>query len=245
MSEPNYPVGTGDPAHRIAIFIDGSNLYHALEQSCGRTDLDFPAFIQWLAGGRPLFRTYYYNILQDEKRRPNEYRDQQRFLQALYQIPYLETRFGTVRFRDGIMVEKGVDITLATDLLYYGWQDFYDVAVLVSGDADFSYALQTVKNIGKYVQVVCFESNQSPELWQTADERTLLTADLLIHESLWLSKPQEGQVKSSSRRRRRRPSGRGKPGADQPQPSDGMPPVPPQPDMSPVQAPIISIGEPY
>jgi uncharacterized LabA/DUF88 family protein len=212
-THPTHDDGATDST-RIAIFIDGSNLYHALEQSCGRTDLDFAAFIQWVAGGRPLFRTYYYNIIQDEKRRPTDHRDQQRFLQALYQIPYLETRFGSVRYRDGQMVEKGVDIMLATDLLYYAWQDFYDMAVLVSGDGDFAYALQTVKNIGKYVQVVCFESNQSPELWQTADERTLLTNDLLRAENLWMTKEEGGAGKA--RRRRRRPSGarRGPAGAN-------------------------------
>lgn len=97
------------------------------------------------------------------------------------------------------MVEKGVDIMLATDMLHYAWQDYYDTAVLVSGDGDFAYALQTVKNIGKYVQVVAFESNQSPELWQTADERTLLSADVLKAENLWMTKE---DVKPRRRRRR-------------------------------------------
>ncbi len=189
-----------DDSSRVAIFIDGSNLYHALEQSCGRTDLDFSAFIQWLLHGRLLYRTYYYNVLQDEKRRPTDYRDQQRFLQALYQIPYLETRFGGVRYRDGQMVEKGVDIMLATDLLHYGWQDFYDRAVLVSGDGDYVYALQTLKQMGKYVEVVAFESNQSPDLWQIGDTRTLLTPDLLESENLWMNKD------DGVRRRRRRRS---------------------------------------
>ena len=182
---------------RIAIFIDGSNLYHALEESCSRTDLDFAAFIQWIAGERPLFRTYYYNIIQDEKRRPTEYAQQQRFLQALHLIPYVETRFGTTRVRGDQIVEKGVDIMLATDLLYYAWQDYYDMAVLVSGDGDFAYAIQTLKNLGKYVQVVTFESNQSPDLWEKADLRTLLTPDLLTQENLWVNK-------EPARKRRRR-----------------------------------------
>jgi uncharacterized LabA/DUF88 family protein len=186
-------------SERIAIFIDGSNLYHALEESCSRTDLDFAAFIQWIAGERSLFRTYYYNIIQDEKRRPTEFQQQQRFLQALHLIPYVETRFGTTRIRDGQVVEKGVDIMLATDLLYYAWQDYYDMAVLVSGDGDFAYAIQTLKNLGKYVQVVTFESNQSPDLWQKADLRTLLTPELLTQEDLWVNK-------EPVRKRRRRPT---------------------------------------
>jgi uncharacterized LabA/DUF88 family protein len=102
------------------------------------------------------------------------------------------------------MVEKGVDIMLATDFLYYAWQDFYDVGILVSGDGDFAYALQNAKNMGKYVQVVAFESNQSPELWQLADERTLLNTDVITSQNLWMNKD-DGKVR---RRRRRSPGTR-------------------------------------
>jgi uncharacterized LabA/DUF88 family protein len=183
---------------RVAIFIDGSNLYHALDQSCGRNDLDFSAFIKWLADGRDLYRTYYYNILQDEKRRPADFREQKKFLEALSQVPYLETRFGSIRYRDGQMVEKGVDIMLATDMLYYALYDYYDIAILVSGDGDFSYAVQTVKNAGKYVQVVTFESNQSPDLSKIADTQTLLSEETLSKENLWIKKDDK------PRRRKRR-----------------------------------------
>ncbi len=51
---------------RVAIFIDGSNLYHALKNNTGRYDLYFSGFITKLCDSRPLFRTYYYNILQDQ-----------------------------------------------------------------------------------------------------------------------------------------------------------------------------------
>ena len=186
---------------RVAIFIDGSNLYHALEQSCGRSDLNFASFIKWLTQDRTLYRTYYYNILQEEKRRPADHREQQKFLEALNQVPYLETRFGSVRYREGQMVEKGVDIMLATDMLHYAWQDYYDMAVLVSGDGDYAYALQTAKNIGKYVQVVAFESNQSQDLWKIADTTTLLTGEMLSKEKLWLNnddKPKRKRRRTAS-----------------------------------------------
>ena len=38
----------GAPSRRVAIFIDGSNLYHSLEENCGRYDLNFHAFSQKL-----------------------------------------------------------------------------------------------------------------------------------------------------------------------------------------------------
>jgi uncharacterized protein (TIGR00288 family) len=86
----------------------------------------------------------------------------------------------------GIPVEKGIDIMLATDLLYFGWNDFYDVAVLVSGDADFAYALQAVKNMGKHVEVAYFESGVSKDLLNVADNRHLL--DQGFFRGLWVGK---------------------------------------------------------
>jgi uncharacterized LabA/DUF88 family protein len=157
------------PGNRVAIFIDGSNLYHALDENCGRMDLDFTAFIKKLCGNRELFRAYYYNILQDSDRRGHAYQEQQKFLNTLYQIPYLEVRLGTSKFRGDVLVEKGVDIMMATDILQYAWRDLYDVVILVSGDGDFAYAIQAVKNFGKHVEIAAFRSNLSHELAQNAD----------------------------------------------------------------------------
>lgn len=83
-------------------------------------------------------------------------------------------------------MEKGIDIMLATDLLYFGWNDFYDVAVLVSGDADFAYAMQAVKNMGKHVEVAYFEGGISKDLLDVADNRHLL--DQGFFGGLWVRK---------------------------------------------------------
>jgi len=141
---------------RVAIFIDGSNLYHALENNFRRHDLNFTEFANKLCGLRRLFRTYYYNVLQDPTQRPDGYREQQEFLDILRKTPYLEARLGTTKIAQGLPVEKGIDIMLATDLLYFAWNNFYDVAVVVSGDSDFAYALQAVKNMGKHIEVAYY-----------------------------------------------------------------------------------------
>ena len=172
--------------HRVAIFIDGSNLYHALRNNFGRYNLNFADFASKLCGSRRLFRTYYYNVLQDPSQRPDVYREQQEFLDILRKTPYLEVRLGGTKMAQGIPVEKGIDIMLATDLLYFGWNDFYDVAVLVSGDADFAYALQAVKNMGKHVEVAYFESGVSKDLLNVADNRHLL--DRGFFRGLWVGK---------------------------------------------------------
>ena len=180
-SESNHD-GTYSPA-RVAIFIDGSNLYHSLTENCHRYDVDFGGFAAKLAGDRQLFRTYYYNVLRDQDRNPQAYQDQQRFLNALSNTPYLEVRLGSSKMRGEVSVEKGVDIMIATDMLRMAWSDTYDVAVLVTGDGDFAYAAQAVKDLGKHVQVAAFQANLALELGNVADEREMLTPEYF--EDLW------------------------------------------------------------
>lgn len=182
---------------RVAIFIDGSNLYHALRSNFSRFDLDFAEFVKKLTGSRRLFRAYYYNVLQDAAQRADAAREQQEFLSALRDTPYLEVRLGSLKLSQGIPVEKGVDVMLVTDLLEFAWKDLYDVAVLVSGDSDFAYALQAVKNMGKYVEVACFESNVSKDILSVADSKQVL--DQNFFKGVWAHK-------RPPRRRGRKPS---------------------------------------
>ncbi len=172
---------------RIAIFIDGSNLYHALRSNFGRYDLNFAEFTKKLCGPRRMFRTYYYNVLQDPTQRAEGYREQQEFLNTLRETPYLEVRLGGTKMAPGgIPVEKGIDVMLVTDLLHFAWNNLYDVAVLVSGDSDFAYALQAIKNMGKHVEVAYFESNVSKDLLAVADNKHLLNRDFF--RDLWARK---------------------------------------------------------
>ena len=109
MKAKSQPIIEADSA-RISIFIDGSNLYHSLEENCHRFDLDFSAFADKLCRGRTLYRIYYYNMLRDSERNANAYQEQQKFLSALYSTPYLEVRLGSAKMRGDVTVEKGIDI---------------------------------------------------------------------------------------------------------------------------------------
>ena len=188
---------------RVAIFIDGSNLYHSLTENCQRHDVDFGAFASKLTGDRQLFRTYYYNVLRDQDRNPQAYQDQQRFLNALSNTPYLEVRLGSSKMRGDVSVEKGVDIMIATDMLRMAWRDTYDVAVLVTGDGDFAYAAQAVKDMGKHVQVAAFQANLALELGNIADERELFTPEYF--EDLW-TRRRGGDARGGNSQRRSWPT---------------------------------------
>ena len=176
---------------RVMVFIDGSNLYHVLNQHFSRNDIKFGKFAEKLAGDRELVRTYYYNIKQENGKGAE---DQEKFLSALYEIPYLEVKLGIVKQRGDAMVEKGVDMMIGVDILKNAYEDLYDSAILVSGDGDFYPALQAAKDQGRHVEIAAFDTNISPETARIADLHIKLNKTYF--SSLWMSK---SDVKKASK----------------------------------------------
>jgi uncharacterized LabA/DUF88 family protein len=168
---------------RVIIFIDGSNLYHSLKNNFKRVDLNFAEFTKKLVGQRQLVRTYYYNVLQEPIQRTDGLREQQDFLETLRKTPYLELRLGTTKLSQGVPVERGIDVMLATDVLYFASNNSYDIAILVSGDSDFGYTIQVIKNMGKHAEIAYFENAASRDLINSADN--LHQLDRKFFTGLW------------------------------------------------------------
>ena len=100
---------------------------------------------------------------------------QQRFLQKLYEAPYLDVRKGRLVRRGNRWEEKGVDALLCTDMVYMAAKGHYEVAVLVSGDGDLAYTAQAVKDIGPHVENAYFRNGRSDNLIQRCDKFIELT----------------------------------------------------------------------
>jgi uncharacterized LabA/DUF88 family protein len=164
---------------RVCIFIDGSNFYYGLKHNIGKTNVNFHAFSLKLYNGRKLIRTYYYNAPVDRELDEDKYKSQQKFFDSLKKTPFLELKLGRLVTRDGVKVEKGVDVYLAVDMLKYAQANTYDTAILVSGDGDFASAVNAVMDLGKHVENAQFRSGQSQHLRDVCDVGIQLDADFL------------------------------------------------------------------
>ncbi|MGB9804980.1 NYN domain-containing protein [Desulfofundulus sp.] len=78
---------------------------------------------------------------------------------------------------------KGVDIKLAVDMLSKAIKNHYDVAILVSGDADFVEVVQEVKDLGKHVELAAFPQQPCYHLKKYADRFILLDEQFM--ENCW------------------------------------------------------------
>ncbi len=53
--------------------------------------------------------------------------------------------------------EKGVDVLLAIDMITNAYENNYDIAVLLSGDADFILAIERFQALKKKAELWCFK----------------------------------------------------------------------------------------
>jgi uncharacterized LabA/DUF88 family protein len=157
---------------RVCVFIDGSNLYFALKRNGKNTRVDYHQLSLALAhSDRTLIRTYYYNAVFDVNAFPEKAKNQQSFLESLDRTPYLDLRLGRiVQNREGHRMEKGVDVRMASDMVYYAARDFYDVAVVLTEDQDFAPALALVKEMGKHIELAVFPDAQNREMVKVSDK---------------------------------------------------------------------------
>lgn len=155
---------------RIAIFIDGSNLYNGMRENLRSTRVNLAELIQQLSADRTLLRCYYYNApLTDDY--DEELRDgQQRFFESLRRIPYVTVRLGRLHRRpDGALVEKGIDVAIAVEALSLALQGAYDTCMLVSGDGDYVELVEAIKRQGKHVEVAMFKNQSAGVLMEHCD----------------------------------------------------------------------------
>ena len=112
-------------------------------------------------GHQAAVRAYYYTSLRGDQLKQQNTRE---MLRKLNFQPEVFTRS-----KDDTK-SKGLDLTIARDILSHGFRNNYDVMVLVAGDGDYVPLLEEVKRLGKISVVAFFEAEGlNPELRLAAD----------------------------------------------------------------------------
>ena len=137
---------------RVAVFIDGANVYRAFKTVFGWTRYSPLQLAAWLAAGRHVVRTAFYIAAVPQEMGADVYADQQRFLRRLRQQQELVVWTGRMAQADGVWHEKGVDVKIATDMVSLAYRDLYVAAILVSDDGDLAPAVQEIRRIGRIVE---------------------------------------------------------------------------------------------
>jgi uncharacterized LabA/DUF88 family protein len=143
---------------RVAIFIDGSNLFYAALHL--GIEIDYTKLLCCLTGNARLLRAFFYTGID----RTNE--KQQGFLLWMRRNGYRVVTKDLIQFPDGSK-KANLDVEIAVDMMLLA--DHFDTAILVSGDGDLACAVDAVTYRGVRVEVVSLRSMTSDSLINVAD----------------------------------------------------------------------------
>jgi uncharacterized LabA/DUF88 family protein len=150
------------PTERVAVFIDGANLY-----SAARTlgfDIDYRKLLEMLSAKCQLVRAFYYTALAEDQ----EYSPIRPLIDWLDYNGYTVVTKPVKEFTDSTgrrKVKGNMDIELAVDAMELAGH--VDHIVLFSGDGDFRPLVEAIQRRGVRVTVVSTISTQPP---MVADE---------------------------------------------------------------------------
>ena len=150
------------PGERIALFIDGSNLYNAA-RALG-FDIDYKRLLELFAEQGRLIRAFYYTALLDDQ----EYSPIRPLVDWLDYNGYTMVTKPTKEFTDSQgrrKIKGNMDIELAIDVMEMARH--IDHVVIFSGDGDFRRLVEAVQRRGARVTVVSTVRSQPP---MVADE---------------------------------------------------------------------------
>jgi uncharacterized LabA/DUF88 family protein len=153
---------TPHPAERIALFIDGANLYSSARAL--NTDLDFSKLLAKYSAGGVLVRAYYYTaVIEGEEFSPIkplvDWLDYNGFTVVTKPVKRFTDAQGHSRIKGNMDIEIAVDVLELSPRL--------DHVILFSGDGDFRRLVEVVQARGVRVTVVSTVRTQPPQI---ADE---------------------------------------------------------------------------
>jgi uncharacterized LabA/DUF88 family protein len=185
---------------RIALFIDGANLY-ATAKSLG-FDIDYKRLLKEFQTRGKLIRAFYYTALVEDQ----EYSSIRPLIDWLDYNGYSVVTKPTKEFVDSLgrrKVKGNMDIELAVDAMEMA--EHLDHIVLFSGDGDFRSLVEAVQRKGVRVSVVSTNTTQpsmvADELRRQADE----FIDL-VHLSAKIGRDPNERAERAQKYQERRPT---------------------------------------
>lgn len=146
-----------DPREKIALFIDGANLY-AASKSLG-FDIDYRKLLKAFQKRGYLLRAYYYTALIEDQ----EYSSIRPLIDWLDYNGFKVVTKPAKEFTDAAgrrKIKGNMDIELTVDALEL--TDVVDHYVIFSGDGDFRTLVEALQRRGRKVSIVSTMSSQPP-----------------------------------------------------------------------------------
>jgi uncharacterized LabA/DUF88 family protein len=165
---------------RVAIFIDGANLFYAAMHL--NLEIDYTKLLRYLTKERQLLRAYFYTGVDYTNEK------QQGFLLWMSRNGYRVVSKELVELPNGSK-KADLDVEIAIDMMTLA--RYCDTLVLLSGDGDLAYAVDNITYRGVKVEVVGLSSMTNENLIRVADCYTdleLIKQDIQKKNTGWVER---------------------------------------------------------
>jgi len=172
------------------VLIDAENVLCSWKSFCAKRGsnekIDYKKLVDKLSCGTNLLRAYFYDGIDETQ--PLKKKN---FLAAIQsngiqlKTKMLKERTSTCEYcgkQSRKKIQKGVDVSLATDILRHALQGSCDICIVVSGDEDYADAIAVAKDKGIKVWVASFRDALSREMRNQAD-KMIFIEDILAEIS--------------------------------------------------------------
>jgi uncharacterized LabA/DUF88 family protein len=160
------------PAERVALFVDGANLYHSIKNYY-RGVLDYDRLLSAALGDRRLLRATFYILEKQGTDEPQGSASPRSFVYILNRFGYkVRSKPLLVHESERTVSHKGDwDIGIIVDMMRLA--DHADTYVLVSGDGDYVEAVEYLQSEkGIRVEVISAAQSTSKALLDVCDLHT-------------------------------------------------------------------------
>ncbi len=158
MNKTASPLTITSNRGRVAIFIDGSNLFHTALQL--GIEIDYTKLLCYLTREARLLRAFFYTGVDKHNEK------QQGFLLWMRRNGYRVVTKEIVQLPDGSR-KSNQHVEIAVDMM--NLSPYYDTAILVSGDGELTYAVNAVAYQGARVELVSLRAITNESLIDVAD----------------------------------------------------------------------------
>jgi len=183
-----------DAREKIALFIDGANLYATAKSLA--FDIDYKKLLGEFQSKGYLMRAYYYTALSEDQ----EYSSIRPLIDWLDYNGYTVVTKPTKEFFDAAgrrKVKGNMDIELAVHVMEVA--EYVDHVVLFSGDGDFRSLVEAVQRKGRKVSVISTLATQPPMIADELRRQADHFIDLVTMQSRIGRDPSERAHRSSER----------------------------------------------
>jgi len=175
----SQPIG-----HKILVLIDGSNLFHSFSQikiDSQNYRIDFNKLQDLLTSEFGDIEKVCYFSAEPPEGTINQSR--RRYLRLLKRIGFdvrtVALRNKTFKCKEckssfNTLVEKGLDVALASEALKYGLQGLCDAVVIISGSGSYIPVVDMLQGAGVFVAVAAFKDHCSINLDLTTRPNSFL-----------------------------------------------------------------------